>query len=340
MIDLKLAIKRFCAGIGSDALLVQAAGGNASWKEGNTLWIKGSGTWLAHALSDEIFVAVDLEHLQSEIKHGNFSAVPRLKFPSSMKPSIETILHASLSFKIVLHLHSVEVLAHLVRKTSLSQLSSILDSQFNFVAVDYFKPGAELAAAVNDALYKNPTANIIFLKNHGVVIGGETVEEISLTLNSLSIALRYSGPELIPAIDFQPALSELQEYTAVADNDIHQLIINDHFSKMLQNFWALYPDHVVFLGAIAHIFDSWGVLKELIATSSPTLICLDLVFIRGQGVFINREFGKSKLAQLRCYFDVIRRQVDSSELDPLSDDQVHDLLNWDAEKHRFLQAKF
>jgi rhamnose utilization protein RhaD (predicted bifunctional aldolase and dehydrogenase) len=36
-------VKTYCSQIGADPLLVQGAGGNASWKEGDTLWIKASG---------------------------------------------------------------------------------------------------------------------------------------------------------------------------------------------------------------------------------------------------------------------------------------------------------
>jgi len=49
------SVKEFCGRIGKDRLLVQGAGGNVSWKDGNTLWIKASGKWLAHAETEEIF---------------------------------------------------------------------------------------------------------------------------------------------------------------------------------------------------------------------------------------------------------------------------------------------
>ena len=46
----------FCSEIGMNRLLVQGAGGNASWKENDTLWIKASGTWLVDAKSHNIFL--------------------------------------------------------------------------------------------------------------------------------------------------------------------------------------------------------------------------------------------------------------------------------------------
>jgi rhamnose utilization protein RhaD (predicted bifunctional aldolase and dehydrogenase) len=50
---LQASVINYCSTIGRDPLLVQGAGGNVSWKEGNTLWIKASGTWLADAGSNK-----------------------------------------------------------------------------------------------------------------------------------------------------------------------------------------------------------------------------------------------------------------------------------------------
>ena len=95
--------------------MVQGAGGNASWKVESTLWVKGSGTWLAEAAEKDIFIPVDLPHLQLAISNYDFSVIPKVKNESSFRPSIETLLHALMPHKIVIHLHAIEILAHLVR---------------------------------------------------------------------------------------------------------------------------------------------------------------------------------------------------------------------------------
>ncbi len=48
------------ARVGRNILLVQGAGGNSSIKDGDVLWVKASGTWLADAEDKEIFVPVSL----------------------------------------------------------------------------------------------------------------------------------------------------------------------------------------------------------------------------------------------------------------------------------------
>ena len=47
--SIKESVEEFCHKIGQDELLVQGAGGNISWKNGNELWVKASGKWLADA---------------------------------------------------------------------------------------------------------------------------------------------------------------------------------------------------------------------------------------------------------------------------------------------------
>ena len=39
-------LRKLSARVGSDPLLVQAAGGNTSLKDKGVMWIKASGTWL------------------------------------------------------------------------------------------------------------------------------------------------------------------------------------------------------------------------------------------------------------------------------------------------------
>ena len=54
------ALRRLSAKVGSDPLLVQAAGGNTSIKQGDVMWIKASGTWLRDAAAKDIFVPLDM----------------------------------------------------------------------------------------------------------------------------------------------------------------------------------------------------------------------------------------------------------------------------------------
>ena len=54
------------ARLGSDPLQVQGPGGNTSIKDGEVMWIKASGTELANAETQDIFVAVDRNAAKAE----------------------------------------------------------------------------------------------------------------------------------------------------------------------------------------------------------------------------------------------------------------------------------
>ena len=326
-------IKNFCARVGSDPLLVQGAGGNTSWKVGSTLWVKASGTWLAEAAEKDIFIPVDLPHLQLAISNHDFSVIPQVKHGSNFRPSIETLLHALMPHKIVVHLHAIEILAHLVRDNPEEFFKKVFEHTPGWVCVDYFKPGAELAEAVSKSMETAQNIDVVFLKNHGVVIGGKNVEQIESILSQLLSSLtvdvaQITSPQLQPVIDLE---LQAKGYTQCNDPQINQLALDKELSSRLYDQWSLYPDHVVFLGEEAFIIDqpfSSKKLKDNNSNNPP------YVFIIGSGVFEHETLTKAQKEQLRCYYDVLIRQGTSDKLVTLNQQQVRELLVWDAEEYR------
>lgn len=336
--SLKASVIEYCTAIGADRLLVQGAGGNVSWKDADTLWVKASGTWLAEAVERDIFVPVDLSNLRTLLDGGNFAATPRVRGKSVLKPSIETLLHALMPHRVVIHLHAIEVLAHLVRDNCMIEFQSLLDESIQWAIIDYHKPGTALASAVSATLAEQPMVKVIFLKNHGVVIGGSDIAEVSQILGQLTKAL-----STIPAaISYPPRLESsgvadpTNQYSPVADLDIHQLALNTDLFDRLKSGWALYPDHVVFLGPRAYAYRAWEIFNE---ESEKLGELPELVFIHGEGVFVRSSFNKAKHAQLRCYYDVLTRQKPDLSIRALTSSQIAELLNWDAEQYRMNLAK-
>lgn len=318
------ALSHYCAVLGKDPLLVQGPGGNASWKEKNTLWVKASGTWLAEAEEKDIFVPVDLKHLQEAIANGNFLVTPNVLGEHRLRPSIETILHALMPHDVVMHLHAVDVMATLVRENVKERLNACVEANIAWVSVAYHKPGAPLAEAIAIALQKKPEASVVFLENHGVVIGGKTVEEIDGTLKKLQAQLQ------VPVQDFpvpSPSQKLFEGYKPIQDSLLNQLATVPELYNRLSQDWALYPDHVVFLGAKpvcvnAHAFPD--------VSENPPL----LVFVEGEGIWVSEKFSAVHTLQLRCYYDVLVRQPFHISLHSLTYEQIGELLNWDAEHYR------
>ena len=325
--QLRAAVTGFCARTGADPLLVQGAGGNVSWKDGDTLWVKASGTWLADAEAQDIFVPVDLLPLRQALAGGDFSATPAVLGASALKPSIETLLHALMPQRIVVHLHAIEVLAHLVRENFLAP-AALAGMGVHAAVVGYHKPGEALAAAVAEALSASPGANVVFLKSHGVVIGAADIAEVGHILSSLTSAMRTEPAAMLPVPSARTSGRGLvgADHALVPDDAIQQLALNPALFARLAQDWALYPDHVVFLGWQAHACASWA---DLGAEELP-----DLLFVQGQGVYARPALNRARLAQLRCYYDVLARQPAGERLAALGKEQIAELLNWDAERYR------
>jgi rhamnose utilization protein RhaD (predicted bifunctional aldolase and dehydrogenase) len=100
---------------------VLAGGGNTSWKDGKTLYVKASGTSLAEVVPDS-FVKMDRNALARiwekqypESSDERESAVladlmaARKAGEEKKRPSVETLLHDILPFTFVVHLHPVLV---------------------------------------------------------------------------------------------------------------------------------------------------------------------------------------------------------------------------------------
>jgi rhamnose utilization protein RhaD (predicted bifunctional aldolase and dehydrogenase) len=329
------SIRQFCAELGQDPLLVQGAGGNVSWKDGDTLWIKGSGTWLANAKVTDIFVPVDLEKITSSLSQGNFSVTPELITMSDLRPSIETILHALMPQKIVIHLHAINPLTYLVLQDAKNQIEEISKAlHWKSVFIEYFKPGAELAQAIDIAMKMQGGIRVLFLKNHGIVIGGDSILEVrSILRDVLRTCHTTLSPELakFPSKVTEAPVRVKGVYRAFEDIEVQQLAQNPSLFSRLKSDWVLYPDHVVFLGVKAFTYNSWD---NFFSQHDGDQIFPELIFIKNDGVFIAPSFNLAKTAQLRCFYDVISRVSNEAALDPLNELEIAELLNWDAEKLR------
>ena len=327
-------VKQFCARIGTDPLLVQGPGGNVSWKDNDVLWIKASGKWLAKACDEEIFVPVSLSYLQEAISNKNFSCSPSILGDTKLRPSIETMLHALMPQKVIAHLHAVEALAHLVRKNAETRLAELINDSIKWVFVDYYKPGAELAACVSAKLTLIPDAEVIFLKNHGIVIGAPDIRNLELILKKIT-KLLFTKPFLSELIPFDFVIKKdpntfLNDFAFATDPEINRLSTNSYLISRVQNDWALYPDHVVFLGDSAIVIDDTAAeYKSEIIGRNP-----DFIFVKQQGVLECKAITPAKKAQLRCYYDVLVRQAPSEKLESLKQINIKEILNWEAEIFR------
>ncbi len=212
-------LRRASARIGADPLLIQAAGGNTSVREGGAMRIKASGAPLAEALTRDVFVPVDLAAMREALNAGAPSADRPSEFllsPSPLRPSVETCLNAVFPERVVLHAHCVNTIALAIRADARERLAERLDG-FAWIFQPYIKPGAPLANAVSRALA--PGVDVVVLGNHGVIVADDTVGEAERLLHRVAAAV--SAP---PAEAGRPALEGL----AAAAGDGYRPLEADH----------------------------------------------------------------------------------------------------------------
>ena len=327
-------LKKISREIGTNIDLIQGSGGNTSVKENGVLWIKASGCWLSDSLDQNIFVPVDNAQVLKSIKTGDISNISLKKDlysnDLSLRPSIETVLHAMMPHKFVLHAHGVNTLSIAVLLNGKEYAGKLL-KDINWTWVPYAKPGIKLAQALQVVMKNNP--DVIILANHGLVVGAETAQKalslLSLVEERMKRKLRKSSQfhneRLISAISNS-------EYRMPKYENVHEIASDEIALKVIQT-GALYPDHVVFIGP--------GPMKVLaIDEFEDTSKASDfsknnpVVVVIGFGVVVSCDFSDNAESMLYALASVLLRIQPKEKLSYLTRKDEMDLIEWDAEKYR------
>lgn len=221
------ALAFLSARIGADPLLIQAAGGNTSIKTDDGMWIKASGTQLSDTNSSNIFVPVDYIRMRRALATDQKKAdQPQLfGLSSSLRPSIETSLHAVFDQQFVIHVHCVNTIAIAIRDDAETILADKLKG-FTWAFVPYRKPGAQLAQEVSNVL--KPETNVIVMGNHGLIVAGDCIEETEHLLVDVVSALA-TNPRSLETLDVNQLNEKNVEGYCPGDalNPLHTIAINE-----------------------------------------------------------------------------------------------------------------
>ncbi len=316
------ALKDFSTKIGSDPILVQAAGGNTSLKHDGIMWIKASGTWLRDAKTKELFVPLNMKRLSAALDAEDPSCESCTEFvvnelnSQALRPSIETSVHGLMPQNIVVHVHCVSTIAWVIQPDAEDKLQALL-ADFNWSYVPYARPGLRLARAIRQRL--KPDTDVLILGNHGLAVAADTVAAAEQLLTRVVKALELrtrDQPE--PDISALQGLADGTNYNLPSELRCHDVAL-DNWSCRTATKHAYYPDHVVFLGTQ---------LPSNLNGQSAALA------FPGKGVLIRRDAKPAVEPMLRCLSDVFSRLKPDTPLKRLTDEDVDMLLNWDAEIYR------
>ena len=178
---------------GNNKDYVIAGGGNTSFKDEETIWIKASGQSLAE-MTEEGLVALNREKLhvissntysddpsarEEQVKADMFLSI--LDPGKNRRPSVETSLHEIIQYKFVVHLHPTLINGLLCSRNAKNLTHKLFGDRVLFVP--YTDPGyilfKKLESEIINYRQKFPhDPQIIFLENHGVFVGADTTDEI------------------------------------------------------------------------------------------------------------------------------------------------------------------
>lgn len=221
-LDQLIEISRY---YGDNPAYVIAGGGNTSYKNSDTIWIKASGIPLA-GIGKDGFVSLSRDKL-SLIESGSFSEDSAVReeqvkslmkeaiiLPENLRPSVETSLHNLLDYSFVVHTHPTLVNGVMCANDAAAEVEQRFGERA--MMVKYTDPGYILFREVQEriASYKagnGKTPQIIFLQNHGVFVGADSVEEIKELYEEIDQKISKGKDLSLPScetIDYSTSVTE------------------------------------------------------------------------------------------------------------------------------------
>src|SRR5687768_12731782 len=176
--------------------------------------------------------------------------------PASARPSIETLLHAFLPARAVLHTHADAILA----LTNTAGREETVRACFgdDVILVPYRRPGFRLSRDVADAFDAHPDAAGLVLMNHGLITWGDSAQEayerhIELVSRAEQFGVRRPQPPLSEHTKAVAAATALQIRGALGgrilelDDSSETLAFLDRDdAARITQIGAATPDHLLY----------------------------------------------------------------------------------------------
>jgi rhamnose utilization protein RhaD (predicted bifunctional aldolase and dehydrogenase) len=326
-------LRRVSARVGSDINLVQGAGGNTSIKHDGVLWVKASGAWLSEAEKRDIFVPVDLPGALRALEQG-IETMPVVDPRATLRPSIETSLHALLPHRVVLHVHAVNAIAWAACVGVEDEIAQRLQG-LAWARVPYRRPGLPLSRAVADATAQE-TPDVLVLGNHGLLAGAEDCAAAEALVREVERRLHLPARSA-PSGDHAAlaAMCRGTDYRPALDDASHRLA-TDPRSLAIVTAGSLYPDHVVFLGPAMRALAPGERIADVVAATSAAenLAPPVALLVPGAGAIVRADIQPGAEAMLICLALVAARLPAGARISYLPAEEEQALLDWDAEKYR------
>lgn len=358
---------------GGNREYVIAGGGNTSFKDDTTIWIKASGYTLAE-LTEEGLVALDREKLhiissnrysddpeirEEQVKNDLFNSISDpLK---NKRPSVETSLHELIRYRFVVHLHPTLINGLLCSMNAKSLTQKLFGDQVLFIP--YTDPGYILFKKLESEilLYREIHSydpKIILLENHGSFVSADTTDEIREIYDEL---IGITGELITPigepeAISYNPLLHKALPAIRMLLSGKEPGIIRHRNNSLIAEYYRnqqefhkislpLTPDIIVYCKTRYLYIEQSSSAEKIIESVRYQLPRFNeeygftpkILVIKDMGIFAIAESYASAESALDVYEDLIKISHYASGcggIKVLSPEQVSFIDKWEVENYR------
>ncbi|MDX9882660.1 MAG: class II aldolase/adducin family protein [Prolixibacteraceae bacterium] len=363
-----IEISRF---YGSNPEYIIAGGGNTSFKNDEKLWIKASGSSLA-TIGKDGFVCLSRSELkkisektysensserEAEVKADLHRAI---LYPENKRPSVETSLHEIIGFPLVVHTHPTLVNALMCSNNAQQTVRKLFGNEVLFV--EYTDPGYILFKKVEAEIIKfrkeqGEEPSVIFLQNHGVFVGANSIDEIKTIYGSIEKKLRSCITASLPATDDLAAEKPAEQIAALLEqlfgvhlsgvlfsaNALVQSFVKNRetFAKVNKPFT---PDDIVYCKSNYAFSSSHPEeLKRVVSEFKNRCGYLPKVIaVQGEGLLAVEENPKSAQTVMEVFQNMMKVSFYSENFGGphfMTQQQIDFIDSWEVENYRRQIAK-
>jgi len=350
---------------GKDPSFLLAGGGNTSFKDKRYLYVKASGFKLA-SIGKDGFVKLERNAL-NRIWEKEYPADVDLREKQALqdlmdsrasgetkRPSVESLLHAVLPQKYVIHTHPTIVNGLTCSKNGRQMAEQLFHTQCMWVPS--INPGYILAKLIKTRLseykkkYKS-LPDIILLENHGMFVGAETTREIKTIHNFVIGTLKkqivyepdFSSTRINKEV-MEKVCRRIKNYSAFKDAYItfeYNTEISDTVkdSASFQKVHSSYtPDHTVYAGPEMLFVEDLKSIEQDIDQYRERNDCYPKVIaVKMIGVFALGDKEDSSHITMLLFLDALKIAVYTESFGGykfMDKEQIDFIKNWEVEKFR------
>lgn len=353
---------------GSNEELVLAGGGNTSAKDGDVMYIKGSGTRLADITADgfvkmsrgkiaEIFTKT-YPNNDKEREALSLADLMAAKLPQqeNKRPSVETTLHSFFPQTYVLHLHPSLINGVTCAKDGKEWAKKLFGK--DVLWIDACKPGYTLAKICYDTLneYKNfcgKDADMLLLANHGIFIADNSVDGLGEKLYFVMNKIRSVGVEEadfsigefdgVKAQEVFNSLSDIFGEDSVVTFEPSSVALD--FAKSEDSLKEIYlpfnPDQVVYCKPYPVYAQCKDELRSLVAEyKAKNGFMPKIIFVKDCGIYGVDYSEKGSETAVALFNDAMKIAVYTKSFGgamPMTPELTDFIVNWEAESYRSKQ---